>query len=257
MFDKGARERDGEEEIASRLIVNLLANSSAVSDRLPIDISDADTLIEGRAPISDSLSAVVAGNADIAAIGLDGSQSAEPAEGCAMIAGSFNPIHDGHRSLAVAASAVSGKEPIFEISVTNVEKPPLDLPVLQARLAQMRGQTRLAITRAPTFVEKSQLMAASSFVIGYDTAVRLFDDRFYPPYEADADVESTGTAWGVALAELRRNGGDFLVAGRKTDQGFKSLDDIDVPESFTGMLRQIPEAMFRFDGSSTEIRESG
>ena len=65
VFDKGARERDGEEEIASRLIVNLLANSSALSERLPIDIFDADTLTERRVPISDSLSAVVAGTPGI------------------------------------------------------------------------------------------------------------------------------------------------------------------------------------------------
>ncbi|MCH8103238.1 MAG: hypothetical protein IIB28_08820 [Chloroflexi bacterium] len=115
----------------------------------------------------------------------------------------------------------------------------------------------MAITRAPTFVEKSRLMPGSTFVIGYDTAVRLFDDRFYPPYDAGADIESTETAWGVALSELRRNGCDFLVAGRATAQGFQTLDDLDVPDAYAGMLTQIPESAFRFDGSSTEIRESG
>ena len=257
VFDKGARDRDGEEEVASRLIVNLLAQACGVPDKLPVDIGEADRLTQGSVSVSGPLSAVVTGSADAAAIDLDGAIHATAPEGCAVIAGSFNPVHDGHWRLAEVAADISGKELIFEISVTNVEKPPLDLPVLQARLAQMRRQRRMAITRAPTFVEKSRLMPGSTFVIGYDTAVRLFDDRFYPPYDAGADIESTETAWGVALSELRRNGCDFLVAGRATAQGFQTLDDLDVPDAYAGMLTQIPESAFRFDGSSTEIRESG
>ncbi len=260
IFEKGARDRDGEEEIASRLIVNLLAEACGVPDRLPVDIPmdsrESDRLSQGSGPVSGPLSAVVAGSGEAAAIDLDGATHAAPPEGCAVIAGSFNPFHDGHRRLAEVAADISGKESIFEMSVTNVEKPPLDLPILQARLAQMRRRRRLVVTRAPTFVEKSRLMPGSTFVIGYDTAVRLFDDRFYPAYEADADVESTGTAWGVALSELRGNGCDFLVAGRASDQGFRTLADIDVPASFTGMLKQIPESAFRFDGSSSEIRKT-
>ncbi|MCH8222479.1 MAG: hypothetical protein IH868_03615 [Chloroflexi bacterium] len=256
VFDKGARDRDGEEEIASRLIINLLAEACGVPDRLPVDIGEADALTQGSISVSDPISAVVAGSAEAAAIDINGVIHAAPPEGCAVIAGSFDPVHDGHWRLAEVAADISGKESIFEISVTNVEKPPLDLPVLQARLAQMRRRRRLAVTRAPTFVEKSRLLPGSTFVIGYDTAVRLFDDRFYTAYDADADDAAMGTAWGVALSELRRNGCDFLVAGRASDRGFMTLDNIEVPASFAGMLKQIPESAFRFDGSSSEIRES-
>ena len=256
VFDKGARDRDGEEEIASRLIVNLLAEACGVPDRLHVDIGEADALAQGSISVSDPISEVVAGSAEAAEIDVDGVIHAALPGGCAVIAGSFDPVHDGHWRLAEVAADISGKEPIFEISVTNVEKPPLDLPVLQARLAQMRRRRRLAVTRAPTFVEKSRLMPGSTFVIGYDTAVRLFDDRFYAAYDADADDKSTGTAWGVALSELRRNGCDFLVAGRASDRGFMTLDDIEIPASFAGMLKQIPESAFRFDGSSSEIRET-
>jgi hypothetical protein len=256
VFDKGARDRDGEEEVASRLVVNLLAQACGVPDKLTVDIGEADTLTRGSVSVLSPLNAVVTGSAEAAAIDFDGAVHATAPAGCAVIAGSFNPVHDGHWRLAEVAADISGKESIFEISVTNVEKPPLDLPVLQARLAQMRRRRRLAVTWAPTFVEKSRLMPGSTFVIGYDTAVRLFDDRFYPPYDAGADVESTGTAWGVALSENRRNGCDFLVAGRASDQGFRTLDDIDVPASFAALLKQIPESVFRFDSSSTNIRMS-
>ena len=57
-------------------------------------------------------------------------------------------------------------------------------------------------------------------------------------------------------AEAAFAGGDF-VAGRAEGGIFRTLADVDVPAGFTPMFTAIPEADFRRDLSSTELRDGG
>jgi hypothetical protein len=175
----------------------------------------------------------------------DGSIQVEPQfEAPALLPGSFNPLHHGHELLTDAAADQLGREVMLELSVTNVDKPPLEAGEVLRRIEQFRGRWRVLLTRAPTFVEKARLFPGTMFVVGWDTAVRLFLPRYY----------GGETEMQAALEEMRALGSRFLVGGRSIDGEFRTLDDIVVPEPFAGMMEQIPESRFRADISSTQLR---
>jgi hypothetical protein len=254
-FRKGARDRSGEEEIVSRLVLNALAEACAVEARLPVQLRGDEEVVEGRATIDDPLSRLAGGEATVVTVAADGTQMAEARPGQVVLAGSFNPLHDGHIRLAEVAGSITGRPTVFEVSIANVEKPDLALAELHARLAQFRGRHSVIVTRSATFPEKAQVLPGATFVIGYDTAERLFDPRFYPAYDPAADPDGSGTAVGAALGQLMRAGARFLVAGRATDGRYHTLGDLRVPPLYRGMLDAIPEAQFRADISSTAIRQ--
>ena len=242
---KGMRERQGEDEIVSRLIVRLLAEESGVSFDAPLGLSDRERLQVLEERVSDPVRDLLACVAPCVVVDRDGSASAGPPYPSAMLPGSFYPLHGGHEALARVASSILGAEVAFELSTANVDKPPLTYAEVSRRLRQFEGRGRVVLTRAATFAEKGRVLPGSTFVIGFDTAMRLFDPKYYGGSAASMDE---------ALAELRESGCRFLVAGRVEDDRFRSLDDVGVPAGFEDMLSGIPESAFRRDVSSTEIR---
>ena len=134
----------------------------------------------------------------------------------------------------------------FEISVTNVDKPPLTVPVVRDRLTQFAWKAPVELTRATTFVEKSRLFPGTTFVVGADTAERLFGVRYYGGDEA---------LMHEALDEIANSGGSFLVAVRLGAGGrVRALSDLSVPRHFADLFSEIPEHHFRVDISSSELR---
>ena len=202
------------------------------------------------------LAAVLAGGVQVVTVDPGGRIRVGADRGLAVLSGAFNPLHDGHEGMLRAAARITGRDGVFELSVVNVEKTELTENEVRERLSQFGGRFTALISRAPTFVEKSRLMPDSTFVIGYDTAVRLFDDRYYPPYEPETDPDDTGSATLAAMSEIRRNGCAFVVAGRITDAGFKTVNDLDVPDGYGALLQEIPKDAFREDISSTELRRT-
>jgi hypothetical protein len=100
-------------------------------------------------------------------------------------------------------------------------------------------------TRALKFYLKSRLFPGCTFVIGWDTAVRLVDPKYYEGDEGRVLA---------ALREIRGHGCNFLVAGRVEDRTFRTLADITIPEEFRTMFCGLTERQFRADISSTELR---
>ena len=49
-----------------------------------------------------------------------------------LLSGSFNPLHDGHRGMLSVACGVTGKSGFYEISIQNVDKPPMPRKILKA-----------------------------------------------------------------------------------------------------------------------------
>jgi len=176
----------------------------------------------------------------------DGRLAADESVTGLLYPGSFNPLHDGHRALAAAASTIAAVPVTYELAVLNVDKPPLDLDELRRRIAPFRREPwPLALTTAPTFVEKARLFPGVTFVIGWDTAVRLVHARYY------SDSEH---AMLDALAEMGALGCHFLVAGRVVDGRFRRLGEAEIPPRFVDLFTEIPESRFRVDMSSTELR---
>jgi hypothetical protein len=196
----------------------------------------------------DPLQALLAGERGrphFVVVHLDGSRTADvELRGVALLPGSFNPLHIGHEELAAVARQESGRDVLFELSVTNVDKPSLTEIEVQRRLDQFRGRWRVVLSRAPRFVEKARVFPESLFAIGWDTFVRLLDARYY---DDTAEILN-------ALAEIRDLGCRFLVAGRVQAGVFRVLEHSDVPAEFAEMFEALPESRFRVDISSTALR---
>ena len=72
---------------------------------------------------------------------------------------------------------------------------------LNERIKQFRSIGKLIITNSPTFTEKSSIFKKSIFVVGYDTALRLIDKKYYSYNINDA------------YNEIKKNGCSLLAKG--------------------------------------------
>lgn len=198
-----------------------------------------------RDPLERLLDAT-GGGVDLVTVYPDGRMVAGAQQVGAVLPGSFNPLHHGHEQLAEAASQLLDAAVAFELSVTNVDKPALDETEVRRRVRQFQGRWLLLLTRAPTFVEKARLLPGCTFVIGWDTAVRLVEARYYGGDEA---------AMTAALDEMRDAECRFIVAGREHEGSFRTLQDAGIPSRFLPMFEAIPESRFRVDLSSSALRD--
>lgn len=244
---KGRRDRAAEEDLVSRAIVLFLAHGCGIAAPSPRSVMDADE--DFAQPVSgplDLIDRLLAGEIDRVTVQPDGEMMLSAHQPLLVLPGSFNPVHEGHVSLATIAEEFRQQQAAFEISVTNVDKAPLTGETVKFRISQFAGKRPLELTRAPTFLEKSRLFPGATFVIGADTAERLVARRYY----GDDDGRMH-----LALEEIANAGCSFLVAVRIDTAGrVRTLKDIAVPGRFAGLFSEIPEHRFRFDTSSTEIR---
>ena len=134
----------------------------------------------------------------------------------------------------------------FEISICNVDKDSMTIEDVNQRILQFIGVGKIIISKAKTFVEKSVNFKGCSFVVGWDTAVRILDPKYY-----DGSYQSMLSA----LTDIRKNDCSFIVAGRMDDVGdFRNAKEINIPDGYADMFCMIEEKNFRSDISSTDIR---
>jgi hypothetical protein len=243
---KEARDRAGEEEVLDRVVLNALAESFGAAGRVDVPLLPGEEVARESAPAGDPLAAFLAGGRPALCVEPDGRARPDAPPPGLLLPGSFNPLHEGHRTLAWVASRRSGAPAAFELTVVNADKPPLVDEEVRRRLAQFAWRAPVWLTRAPTFTEKARLFPGAVFVVGADTAARIVAPRFYGDDAAGRDA---------ALAEFHGRGCRFLVAGRADSGGrFVGLEDLDLPAAHRDLFADIPEAEFRLDVSSTQLR---
>ena len=146
--------------------------------------------------------------------------------------------------MAQIADERLGQPVMFELSITNVDKPPLDFIEISDRLQQFAGQ-RVLLTDAPHFVEKARIAPGCTFVVGVDTIVRIGDSKYYDGGDAQR---------AAAIAAIDAAGCRFLVFGRSMQGEFHTLSEVAVPDRLRRLCDEVPESVFREDISSTELR---
>jgi hypothetical protein len=241
---KGARDRLGEETLVSQLIVRAIAEACGVAAEVPVQTLAGEQVETSSAPMDDPIARLLEGAAQTVVVAPDATLAADQPVRGALLSGSFNPLHAGHERLIEAAAAAVGLPPFFELPILNADKAPLGYAEIERRLEQFRWRYTVVLSRAALFVEKADLYPGSVFVVGYDTAARIVEPRYY----------GGAAARDAALAHIRARGCRFVVAGRVERGVFRTLRDIVVPAELADLFIELPEAAFRVDLSSTEIR---
>ena len=245
-LEKGLRERAGEEDVVSRLVIAALARACGLATELDLRLAPSERILTEAARHADPVQRLLDGDAGWVTVHPDGSMAVDADPPQALLPGSFNPLHQGHHQLATAAADILGTPVAYELSVVNVDKPPLTVAEVQRRVDQFRGIGTVALTRAETFRKKADLFPGCGFAIGWDTAIRLIEPRYYGDSEP---------AMLTALAEMWASGCRFAVGGRADSGGvFRALADVNLPGGFWPLFADIPESAFRADVSSTALR---
>ena len=158
--------------------------------------------------------------------------------------GTFLPFHKGHLTIQKIAEEKIEVPVTFEISICNVKKALLSYYEIEKTLSQFRPGQNWVVTNAPTFVEKAAIFKESTFVLGMDTLIRIFDPKFY---ESEKDMR-------LELNVFIENDIQFVVFGRQVGSQFMTLNDFLIPEEFKDRFIGITETEFREDVSSSAIK---
>ena len=243
-FEPPHSNRQAQETAAERAIAALLADAMGIAPWSELAGPDFAAAARTIGEEDDELACVRDGLQPWLTAYADGRRRPGGQIPTALVPGSFNPWHEAHQALWEAARRRFGDPVAYELSITNVDKPPLPTGEALRRAAQFRGRAGLVLTAAPTFIEKARLMPGAAFVIGADTARRVVAPVYYGGVEA----------MHRALRELRCLGSKFVVAGRLEDGRFLQLRDLPLPPEAAGLFEAIPAAELRVDVSSTELR---
>ena len=246
-LEKGARSRPEEEEVVARLALDALARRCGVDCDDLVPLLDPERISREAIEVG-SIAGLVDGAVDCLAVRPGGARvpGGELTE-IALVSGSFNPLHEGHRKMAEAARLALGREVYFELPLVNADKAAIGLPEVERRLAQFTGDATVLLTRLPLFRDKAGRFPGSVFVLGADTLVRLLQSRFY----GDCEAGMLASLDAIRAAQCR-----FLVAGRRgsDDARFVTSTEIAVPAGYEDLFQPLPEKAFRVDLSSTALR---
>ncbi|MEW4563482.1 CinA family protein [Bremerella sp. JC770] len=245
VLTKDSRDRSREENVVAALLLNRLADATGFSDRIPLDLLPGERVDETTANAWTSWTDLLLGKrAAVCAPQSEQDASLDSFSGV-LFPGAFNPLHEGHQTMAEVAEEITGHPVDFEISIENVDKPPLDFFHIKSRADQFEAPQRCWLTKAPTFLDKSKIFPEATFVVGADTIVRIAEPRYYQDSTQLRDA---------AISEFTQQNCKFLVFPRVVGESFLTFDQLNLPASLANLCLPVSASQFRMDISSTEIR---
>ena len=233
VLDKGSRTRELEEELITEYVLSLIAESCSIKRDLPqhnekVGVQTTQAEKSWKKLLNNQINFV----------------SSDKSIPELIFPGSFNPLHDGHLKMRELAEKKTGMRATFEICARNADKPPLTFHEIKRTLDQFNENDSWVMTSAGRFSEKAEMFPNSVFIIGADTLVRVFDEKFYLNKK---DMINH-------IERFNDHNVHFLVFGRKVNNKFISLRDIAIPDNIRQRCTGFDEASFRDDISSTELR---
>ncbi len=232
-LDKGLRTREEEEELVTEFVIALISDCCGFEFKYPvIDEEVEHTKIsaqEGWANLMSEKIKFVTSNKSMPRL---------------IFPGAFNPMHEGHLAMSELAEKELNEEVFFEICIQNVDKPPLSYHQIKKTIDQFGNAKNWVLTKAGKFSDKAKLFPNSTFIIGADTLVRIFDERFYASRREMIEE----------FEIFNKNENNFLVFGREYKNKFIELGDIQIPDSIKSRFKGFGENIFRKDVSSSIIR---
>ena len=233
---KGSRSREEEEQLITEYVLSLVAECCGIEKNMPHhDEIPVIYTIKAEKSWKKLL------NNDVNFISSDRSTPE------LIFPGSFNPLHDGHLRMRELAEKKTGMRATFESCARNADKPPLTFHEIKRTLDQFTDNDSWVMTSAGRFSEKAEMFPNSVFIIGADTLMRVFDEKFYSNKKDMLDH----------IDRFNDHNINFLVFGRKVNKKFISLRDIVIPENIKSRCTGFEEGSFRDDISSTELRLEG
>jgi nicotinic acid mononucleotide adenylyltransferase len=230
---KGSRTREEEEQLITEYVLCLLAECCGIDKPLPShDEIPVIHIVKAEKSWKKLL------NNDVNYVSSDRSTPE------LIFPGSFNPLHDGHLRMRELAEKKTGMRATFEICARNADKPPLTFHEIKRTLDQFTENDSWVMTSAGRFSEKAEMFPNSVFIIGADTLMRVFDEKFYSNKKDMIDHIDRFNDYNI----------NFLVFGRKVNNKFISLRDIIIPSNIKSRCTGFEEGSFRDDISSTELR---
>ena len=232
-LNKGQRTREEEEKLVTEFVLALISDCCGFKFNYPVIEEEIEHIkISAQAGWADLMSEKIE---------FVSSSNTTPR---LIFPGAFNPMHDGHIAMSELAQKEVNEEVFFEICIQNVDKTPLSYHQIKKTIDQFSDSKNWVLTKAGKFSEKAKLFPNCTFIIGADTLVRIFDERFYASRREMIEE----------FEIFNENKNNFLVFGREYKNKFLELSDIKIPDSIKGSFQGFGENIFRKDVSSTVIR---